>query len=144
MSKRRKGYAVIYDPPLGDGLDVRQFLGVGTPDDAVQAYLTDPSRAATLKADGIIVMPYEEYRQSIHWRRIGRVILERDDFRCVLCNRQGHDIHHRTYKRLGHEDLRDLVTLCYECHVHFHEHRSLAEDDDGGDDVPYPRRPSSA
>ena len=30
------------------------------------------------------------------------------------------DLHHRSYSRLGHERLRDLIPLCRICHIALH------------------------
>ena len=41
-----------------------------------------------------------------------------------LCNgTEGLDVHHRTYDRVGAEELDDLTTLCDRCHTLFHEDR---------------------
>ena len=30
------------------------------------------------------------------------------------------DLHHRSYRRLGHEDYRDVIPLCRDCHTRWH------------------------
>lgn len=75
---------------------------------------------------------YDEYLQSEHWHRTRQRILRRDSHRCRLCNAPGHkvvlNVHHRTYKDLGHEDENDLVTLCRKCHQTFHNTGKLWQD----------------
>jgi len=43
---------------------------------------------------------------------------------CGVCGapwRLSHDdLHHRSYRRLGHEDRRDLVPMCRACHDRLH------------------------
>jgi ribonuclease HI len=42
---------------------------------------------------------------------------------CYICDKpwdNSFNIHHKTYKNLGCEDLRDLVSVCRECHVLIH------------------------
>lgn len=63
----------------------------------------------------VIELSYEQYLNSIFWK------LKREEVRqarggrltCFCCERrQGIQLHHRTYRRLGHERLTDLVPLC--------------------------------
>lgn len=66
---------------------------------------------------------YEAYIRSDTWRRspMRRAELEASGGRCRLCARGAPevaiDVHHNTYARLGRELLRDLCTLCRDCHV---------------------------
>lgn len=63
-------------------------------------------------------MTYEEYIASSVWKAKRELALERDGFRCRLCN-SGDDleVHHRSYgDELGSETIDDLTTLCVECH----------------------------
>lgn len=66
-------------------------------------------------------MPYEEYLKTEEWAAKREQTLERDEYRCRVCNeKEGLQVHHRTYMRRGDEDLNDLTTLCSRCHEHFH------------------------
>lgn len=60
---------------------------------------------------------YAKYLQSDAWRRTRKAVLQRDGHRCRACSsaRDLH-VHHRTYERVGHEDLDDLITLCEKHH----------------------------
>lgn len=63
---------------------------------------------------------YERYLASPHWRSVRRLALARDGYRCRRCaSRHGLQVHHRTYKHLGHEEqhLGDLETLCRRHHA---------------------------
>lgn len=61
-------------------------------------------------------LPYRDYLETAHWQRTRRLAFERYGDRCVLCGHTGTDVHHRTYERLGCEQLDDLIVLCRTCH----------------------------
>ena len=64
---------------------------------------------------------YKEYLKSDHWKAIRLKALDRAGYRCQLCSSKQHlNVHHNTYVNRGHEDLKDLVVLCRECHKKFH------------------------
>ena len=67
---------------------------------------------------------YEEYLACDHWKAIRQEALEWYGFRCALCYRPQPPnilhVHHRTYERVGEEDLADLTVLCERCHNLFH------------------------
>lgn len=84
------------------------------------AYLPDGTR-----------IDYNEYiRKHPRWQSVRKKRFDFDDGRCVVCHKDLHNevyqTHHLHYQRLGHERLRDVVTLCEKCHKEFHEswHRS--------------------
>jgi len=65
---------------------------------------------------------YQEYLNSDHWKNIRLKALDRAGNRCQLCSsRDNLNVHHNTYRNKGHEDLKDLVVLCRECHAKFHD-----------------------
>lgn len=67
-------------------------------------------------------LPYDQYLQTEHWQAMRRLALEDAGHRCLLCDADsGLDVHHRTYDRLGMEQLRDLVVLCNACHARHHQ-----------------------
>jgi len=69
-------------------------------------------------------MDYEDYLQTDEWKEKREQALDRDSYRCRLCNTDKNlHVHHRTYQRRGNEDLDDLTTLCNECHEAFHERK---------------------
>lgn len=66
--------------------------------------------------------PYAAYIRSPAWyaRRSERFAL--DGHRCALCGAaEDLQVHHLTYKRLGHERMSDLRTVCGACHAGLHE-----------------------
>jgi hypothetical protein len=73
---------------------------------------------------------YCDYMASPEWFALREKWLEAwkarfgTDPRCIICGiswtlKQG-DLHHRSYIRLGHEALSDLVPFCRECHEALH------------------------
>lgn len=67
-------------------------------------------------------MTYKEYLQSDHWKAVKEKYYRAHKRECWVCGSTRQiDLHHRTYKRLGGEHLRDLVPLCREHHHQFHE-----------------------
>ena len=65
---------------------------------------------------------YKKYMASPQWREKRFERMELDDFRCRVCGSQGPlTVHHITYNHFGNEDMRDLITLCPECHERIHE-----------------------
>ena len=60
---------------------------------------------------------YTSYLHSPAWQQRRRAILQRDHYVCQQCHRaRAVQVHHLTYKRVGHEHPSDLVSLCYRCH----------------------------
>lgn len=65
---------------------------------------------------------YQEYLNSPHWKETRLKALKRAGNRCQLCSSTKYlNVHHNTYKNIGHEDLSDLVVLCRKCHAKFHD-----------------------
>ena len=62
---------------------------------------------------------YQAYIRSSHWRRRRTAFLRKHGRWCVGCYRKGGtlEVHHLTYRRLGHERDSDLMALCPKpCH----------------------------
>lgn len=74
-------------------------------------------------------MTYHNYIMSRRWREHPARLAElaASGFRCRLCNDEGTDgpleVHHRTYKNLGNEQVGDLTTLCRRCHLLVTDHQ---------------------
>lgn len=67
---------------------------------------------------------YKAYLRTTKWYSIRQRCFERDHYRCRHCHtaitiETGH-CHHKTYRRLGDEQLSDLLTLCKSCHEAHH------------------------
>lgn len=67
-------------------------------------------------------LPYSEYLETRHWRRIRLRALLRSGGFCQQCWRQSQplEVHHLSYDRLGCEEERDLQPLCEGCHILVH------------------------
>lgn len=64
---------------------------------------------------------YREYLKTDHWLELREEALKRAGNRCQVCAyKKNLHVHHNTYKNIGHEDLEDLVVLCWKCHKTFH------------------------
>lgn len=64
---------------------------------------------------------YAEYLQGEHWQMMRRLALKDSDGRCRVCDSDDMcDVHHRSYDRIGREELSDLVVLCRSHHEMFH------------------------
>lgn len=60
---------------------------------------------------------YKEYLRSYQWRSRRLDFLRFWSFRCCLCySAKDVEVHHRTYERIGQEELTDCVVLCKRCH----------------------------
>jgi 5-methylcytosine-specific restriction endonuclease McrA len=63
---------------------------------------------------------YQEYLRSSKWSKKRDKRLERDGHCCRTCGASGENIklhvHHSNYEWFQRERMRDLITLCDECH----------------------------
>ena len=66
-------------------------------------------------------MGYKEYLKTEDWKFAKNSVLVFWDHRCMICNSTKKlQVHHRTYERVGREQMNDLVPLCESCHTLFH------------------------
>jgi len=79
------------------------------------------------KLDALGFKTYSAYLRSAHWRQVKEAYRESDRDQACYCCGDPDDVHlhHKTYERIGHEELDDLVALCPRCHhlVHVLEAR---------------------
>lgn len=72
---------------------------------------------------------YADYINSPEWQavreRYFKSKLPKECYCCAAPWRPGFHLHHRTYKNLGAENLRDLVLVCPSCHSRIHENQKL-------------------
>lgn len=60
---------------------------------------------------------YVAYLNSSEWRSRRLAKLEQAKRRCEVCGEtEGLQVHHQSYKDLGHERSDDLIVLCQACH----------------------------
>lgn len=66
-------------------------------------------------------LEYSDYLNTPEWISIRKIIIERDNGRCRVCDstRILH-VHHRRYCVRGTETGDELTTLCQSCHHLFH------------------------
>ena len=75
----------------------------------------------------------EAYYRSPHWREVSCQRKQLDNFACVQCSgKRELETHHWRYELFNEDVLKDLVTLCQECHQKLH--RTIA-----GSRVHFPR-----
>lgn len=75
--------------------------------------------------DGSLI-DYNDYiKKHPHWQKVRQTRFEFDGGMCAICHKDLHGqvyhTHHLHYLRLGHERLRDVITLCKGCHDDFHQ-----------------------
>ena len=63
---------------------------------------------------------YYAYLKSDKWKEKRKQVLEIARGKCEKCGKLASEVHHETYKRLGHEWLIDLTALCRGCHSKIH------------------------
>ena len=68
---------------------------------------------------------YVEHLMSDKWKQTKLTRLLIDDFKCQQCNKpitaETSHCHHITYKNLGDEGMKDVVSVCTQCHNDIHE-----------------------
>lgn len=59
-----------------------------------------------------------------NWRKVRRIVLERDGYRCRVCRRKkAVDVHHVIFRSLGGKDeAKNLIAVCKVCHEGIHGH----------------------
>lgn len=63
---------------------------------------------------------YKGYLKSPEWLELRKKQL-RNQKVCQACGTEKRlNVHHMTYRRLGNEKLKNLKTLCKECHFELH------------------------
>lgn len=64
---------------------------------------------------------YNKYLHSASWRKFRQTIIDLRGRECQLCqSKHNIQVHHMTYKRVGNEDIRDVLVVCEDCHVFIH------------------------
>lgn len=66
-------------------------------------------------------MNYKDYIQTSQWKAKANAAKRLSGWSCALCDTtKSLEVHHKTYARLGHERMSDLVVLCWRCHRRHH------------------------
>ena len=68
-------------------------------------------------------MSYNDYLKSPHWKNKKKDLALKRAKKCIICCQVNNlDVHHKTYKRIGSEDInKDLIYLCRRCHKAVHQ-----------------------
>lgn len=78
------------------------------------------------QANLIRYIGYDTYLNTRHWKETRELKLVEAGNRCQVCNATSNlHVHHRTYDRIGREDMADLTVLCATCHKVFHDNGKL-------------------
>ena len=68
---------------------------------------------------------YVEHLMSDKWKQTKLTRLLIDDFKCQQCDKpitaETSHCHHITYQNLGDEGIKDVVSVCPQCHNDIHE-----------------------
>jgi 5-methylcytosine-specific restriction endonuclease McrA len=118
------------DPRGADAIPYRQEVVDAWSESCRRFYASrdEQARAEKEEADREWRRRYHAHLASDAWRALRRKVIEREGNLCQGCRESpGHEVHHVTYKRLGHELLTDLVLFCRACHARHHDHGEAAE-----------------
>jgi len=66
----------------------------------------------------------KDHLQSEYWSKLKVAKLQQCGNYCEKCGKLSKhlDLHHKTYIRLGFEDISNVILLCRTCHEHQHQH----------------------
>lgn len=78
-------------------------------------------------------VPYRAYLRSREWADLRERYRRRRRWLCASCfDGDDLELHHVTYRRLGHERLDDVVPLCDPCHRALHARLRAARSSSSG------------
>lgn len=84
-------------------------------------YKKDKNKEVIIEKENTEKEWYKEYLKTEHWLQLREEALGRAGHRCQVCAyKKNLQVHHNTYENIGHEELEDLVVLCWKCHKTFH------------------------
>lgn len=64
---------------------------------------------------------YQNYLHSAQWKKKRAEVFAQFGQHCAVCpETEGLEVHHRTYDRLGYEDVNDLTVLCRKHHAMYY------------------------
>lgn len=73
------------------------------------------------KQKKVVKLEYRDYLKSDGWKKRRQALIESFP-ECVMCGvKHGLLLHHLNYKTLGSETLKDVVTMCGDCHEFMHK-----------------------
>lgn len=69
---------------------------------------------------------HRHYIKSSEWKSKADEAKKMAGYRCQICNSSGQlDAHHRTYERIGNENLSDITVLCRSCHELYESNKKI-------------------
>lgn len=72
---------------------------------------------------------YAKYINSIRWAKKRIQALEHYGYKCDICKTdQKLQVHHKSYRNVGKEQMADLRVLCKDCHSIEHENKYRSSD----------------
>ena len=90
-----------------------------------KSYLDDVDIPNTYSNTDLSRDSYIEHLMSEKWKQTKLTRLLIDDFKCQQCNKpitaETSHCHHITYQNLGDEGMKDVVSVCPQCHNDIHE-----------------------
>lgn len=110
----------------------KKYLGPPTHDnpeawieERAKQYTNTPTRQGNRRYNGHFhTAEYENYIHSNAWRSRRKRALRIGHNRCAMCGSTiSLQVHHLSYKHLGHELDNELVVLCASCHKKVHSRR---------------------
>ena len=88
-------------------------------------YLSDIDIPNTYQNQDFSRDTYVNHLMSEKWKQTKLTRLLIDDFKCKQCNKpitaETSHCHHITYQNLGDEGMKDVVSVCPQCHNDIHE-----------------------
>lgn len=81
-------------------------------------------RKAGIKKENFVVTKsnYYKYLRSAWWKETRAHFLIENN-QCYVCGKKKKlQVHHKTYKRVGKEQVEDLICLCKDCHEVVHKY----------------------
>lgn len=119
-------YMLVSQPHQPDGTAWRRWAGADPLPRLVAAEQRGADAVGSLlragqcveRDDKSLSVEYRSYLASQEWARKRTTALRLAGNTCQRCGRTGGtlQVHHRTYRRLGHEESTDLEVLCGDCH----------------------------
>lgn len=89
---------------------------------------TEKTRRKYTKCNSKVVV-YKDYIQSKKWKKKRWQALNHYGCKCAICgSKKQLQVHHKHYRTLGCEEMKDLQVLCAGCHENHHEHEGKCAD----------------
>lgn len=95
------------------------------------SYISRSEKGIRERLEMLGVNSYSDYLKSEHWielrkrfyrsNRIEKLKKKYGRLVCEFCKKDGKfNLHHKTYKNLGHESKNDIFLICETCHSKIH------------------------